>query len=205
MTEQKTHYVRPDVQGFLAFLNGTDAPPMSQLGLEAARASYIAMGQLAEADPRELAVIRDLTCPGPAGEIPLRLYDLRETRAAGPAVMNWWTRSFSRETAAAMMRARKTSEKMLAGRSSRLANCGRRWRTVMPQMIGRIVTRVSCPSVFQKGSATSAPAPRNQSIDQRTIHGMVKTQTTLETAVRVTERARRLLVVVAPLPRRCCW
>ncbi|MFN3456129.1 MAG: alpha/beta hydrolase [Novosphingobium sp.] len=87
MTEQKTHYVRPDVQGFLAFLNGTDAPPMSQLGLEAARASYIAMGQLAEADPRELAVIRDLTCPGPAGEIPLRLYDLRETRAAGPAVM----------------------------------------------------------------------------------------------------------------------
>lgn len=87
MTEQKTHYVRPDVQGFLAFLNGTDAPPMSQLGLEAARASYIAMGQLAEADPRDLAVIRDLTCPGPAGDIPLRLYDLRETRESGPAVM----------------------------------------------------------------------------------------------------------------------
>lgn len=87
MTEQKTHYVRPDVQGFLAFLNGTDAPPMSQLGLEAARASYIAMGQLAEADPRDLAVIRDLTCPGPAGDIPLRLYDLRETREPGPAVM----------------------------------------------------------------------------------------------------------------------
>lgn len=87
MTEQKTHYVRPDVQGFLAFLNGTDAPPMSQLGLEAARASYIAMGQLAEADPRDLAVIRDLTCPGPAGDIPLRFYDLRETREPGPAVM----------------------------------------------------------------------------------------------------------------------
>lgn len=87
MTEQKTHYVRPDVQGFLAFLNGTDAPPMSQLGVEAARASYIAMGQLAEADPRELAVIRDLTCPGPAGDIPLRLYDLREVREPGPAVM----------------------------------------------------------------------------------------------------------------------
>ncbi|MBF9151442.1 alpha/beta hydrolase [Novosphingobium jiangmenense] len=87
MTDQKTHYVRPDVQAFLAFLNGTDAPPMSQMGLEAARASYIAMGQLAEADPRELAVIRDLTCPGPAGDIPLRLYDLRETREAGPAVV----------------------------------------------------------------------------------------------------------------------
>jgi acetyl esterase len=87
MTDHKTHYVRPDVQAFLAFLNGTDAPPMSQMGLEAARASYIAMGQLAEADPRDLAVIRDLTCPGPAGDIPLRLYDLRETREAGPAVV----------------------------------------------------------------------------------------------------------------------
>ncbi|MBB4613640.1 alpha/beta hydrolase [Novosphingobium taihuense] len=87
MTEQKTHYVRPDVQGFLAFLNGTDAPPMSQLGLEAARESYLAMGQLAEAEPRELAVIRDLTCPGPAGDIRLRLYDLRDTREPGPAVM----------------------------------------------------------------------------------------------------------------------
>ncbi|MFM6832164.1 MAG: lipase, partial [Novosphingobium sp.] len=60
---------------------------MSQMGLEAARASYIAMGQLAEAEPRELAVIRDLTCPGPAGDIPLRLYDLRENREAGPAVV----------------------------------------------------------------------------------------------------------------------
>jgi acetyl esterase len=87
MTETTAHYVRPDVQAFLAFLNGTDAPPMSQLGLEAARASYIAMGQLAEAEPRELAVIRDLSCPGPAGDIPLRLYDLRETRDPGPAVV----------------------------------------------------------------------------------------------------------------------
>lgn len=87
MTQPTAHYVRPDVQAFLAFLNGNDAPPMSQLGLEAARASYIAMGQLAEADPRELAVIRDITCPGPAGDIPLRLYDLRETRDAGPAVV----------------------------------------------------------------------------------------------------------------------
>jgi hypothetical protein len=40
---------------------------MSQLGLEAARASYLAMQELAEQDPRDLAVIRDLTCPGPAG------------------------------------------------------------------------------------------------------------------------------------------
>lgn len=87
MTDQATHYVRPDVQAFLGFLNASGAPPMSQIGLEAARASYIAMGQLAEADPRELAVIRNLTCPGPAGDIPLRLYDLREQREAGPAIV----------------------------------------------------------------------------------------------------------------------
>lgn len=81
------HFVRPDVKAFLAFLNGTQAPPMSQLPLEMARASYIAMGELAEQPPRELAVIRDLTCPGPGGDIKLRLYDLRETREHGPAVV----------------------------------------------------------------------------------------------------------------------
>ncbi|OZA56553.1 MAG: lipase, partial [Sphingomonadales bacterium 39-62-4] len=87
MTDHTTHYVRPDVQAFLAFLNSTGAPPMSELSLADARASYVAMGQLAEADPRELAVIRDLTCPGPAGDIPLRLYDLRDAREPGPAVV----------------------------------------------------------------------------------------------------------------------
>jgi len=81
------HFVRPDVKAFLDFLNGTQAPPMSQLPLEMARASYIAMGELAEQPPRELDVIRDLTCPGPGGDIKLRLYDLREAREPGPAVV----------------------------------------------------------------------------------------------------------------------
>ncbi|QYU69628.1 alpha/beta hydrolase fold domain-containing protein [Leptolyngbya sp. 15MV] len=45
------------------------------------------LGSLAESAPRELAVIRDLACPGPAGDIPLRLYDPRETREAGPCVI----------------------------------------------------------------------------------------------------------------------
>lgn len=82
-----THFVRPDVRAFLDFLNASPAPPMSQLPLDLARASYIAMGELAELPPRELAVIRDLAAPGPAGEIPVRLYDLRETREAGPALV----------------------------------------------------------------------------------------------------------------------
>ncbi|WP_371431667.1 alpha/beta hydrolase [Novosphingobium sp.] len=85
--DRPQHFVRPDVKGFLDYLNGTGAPPMSQLGLEAARASYLAMQELAEQDPRDLAVIRDLTCPGPAGPIPLRFYDVRDTREPGPVVM----------------------------------------------------------------------------------------------------------------------
>jgi acetyl esterase len=83
----KGHFVRPDVKAFLDYLNSAGAPPMSELPLADARASYVAMGQLAELPPRPLAVIRDLACPGAAGPIPLRLYDARETRDPGPAVM----------------------------------------------------------------------------------------------------------------------
>ncbi|MCW1384174.1 alpha/beta hydrolase [Novosphingobium sp. KCTC 2891] len=85
--ERTEHYVRPDVRAFLDMMNAIDAPPMSAVGPEAARAGYIAMGQMAEADPRPLAVIRDLTCPGPAGDIRLRFYDTREVREAGPVVV----------------------------------------------------------------------------------------------------------------------
>ena len=79
--------IRPDVAALLAFLNAAPSPPIGVLPLAEARAAYLAMLPLAEADPRPLAVIRDLTCPGPAGQIPLRLYDPRETRAPGPVVM----------------------------------------------------------------------------------------------------------------------
>lgn len=87
MIDQTKHYVRPDVQAFLDFLTATGAPPLSELSLEVARASFAAMGVIAEQPARELAVIRDLACPGPAGDIALRLYDMRETRDAGPAVI----------------------------------------------------------------------------------------------------------------------
>lgn len=87
MTDQAKPFVRPDVQAFLAFLNANAAPAMSELSLEVARASFAAMGAIAEQPPRELAVIRDLSCPGPAGDIPLRLYDARDRRDAGPAVV----------------------------------------------------------------------------------------------------------------------
>ena len=42
---------------------------------------------MADRPARELAVIRDLACPGPAGDIPLRLYDTRDAREAGPVIV----------------------------------------------------------------------------------------------------------------------
>ncbi|NVD43947.1 alpha/beta hydrolase [Altererythrobacter sp. HHU K3-1] len=62
-------------------------PGVEDLPIAEGRQGMAAMGKLAEADPVDLAVIRDLTCPGPAGDIPLRLYDTKDTREAGPVVV----------------------------------------------------------------------------------------------------------------------
>lgn len=82
-----THYVREDVRGFLSMLKQMDRKPIEEASVEAGREGYIAMGPLVESDARELAVIKDLTCPGPAGYINLRLYDAREAREPGPVIM----------------------------------------------------------------------------------------------------------------------
>lgn len=81
------HFVREDVRAFLAMLQAMGGPTVDQVGAVAGREQMRILGVLAEAGPRDLAVIRDLSCPGPAGEIPLRLYDTRESRDAGPCVI----------------------------------------------------------------------------------------------------------------------
>jgi acetyl esterase len=85
----KTPYIRPDMKGFLDMMAAAaaTAPKMADMTLQEARQSYIVMHGIADRPARELAVIRDLTCSGPAGDIPLRLYDARESREAGPVVM----------------------------------------------------------------------------------------------------------------------
>ncbi|MGI9377678.1 MAG: alpha/beta hydrolase [Tsuneonella suprasediminis] len=80
-------YVKDDVRALLAMLEQIGGPEIDEVPVADARAQYAAMGALAEADPRPLPVKRDLTCPGPAGDIPLRLYDPRDSREAGPVVM----------------------------------------------------------------------------------------------------------------------
>lgn len=80
-------FLRPEVRSFLDFLNALPGPTSREAGPEGARAMLVKSRYVADLPVGELAVIRDLSCPGPAGDIPLRLYDARESREAGPLVM----------------------------------------------------------------------------------------------------------------------
>jgi len=77
-------YVRPDVRRFLDWLHALPGPKTYEVGPVEARRMMVASRHVADVPTGELAVIRDLTCPGPGGDIPLRLYDAREARGAGP-------------------------------------------------------------------------------------------------------------------------
>ena len=79
------HYVRPDVDAFLQSRLGQ--PDLSELSVEAARASYAQLVASADMEAQTLALVRDLACPGPGGEIGLRLFDRRATRDPGPALL----------------------------------------------------------------------------------------------------------------------
>ncbi|HEX6374781.1 MAG TPA: alpha/beta hydrolase [Allosphingosinicella sp.] len=80
-------YVRPDVRRFLDYYNSLPGPRAHQLGPEEARAMILAARPASDAEVGELAMIRDLSCPGPGGEIGLRLYDARDRREAGPLLL----------------------------------------------------------------------------------------------------------------------
>ncbi|MCL4671984.1 MAG: alpha/beta hydrolase [Sphingomonadaceae bacterium] len=81
------HFVRDDVRAFLAMLEQVGSKGVEEVGHIEGRAQMRTMSQLAEAEPASLAVIRDLSCPGPGGDIPLRLYDTQASRGPGPVVM----------------------------------------------------------------------------------------------------------------------
>lgn len=85
MTE---YFIRPDVKQFLDYLNNVPGPKMHELGAVEARGMMTAMRAVADAPAGDLATIRDFSMPGPhGGDIPLRLYDPRETREPGPALV----------------------------------------------------------------------------------------------------------------------
>jgi len=84
---QAEPYVRDDARALLDMLKAMGRPPIEEVGPAAGREGMRVLTQLADTPPHDLAVIKDVTCPGPAGEIPCRLYDSRESRDAGPAVL----------------------------------------------------------------------------------------------------------------------
>lgn len=87
MTDTPAPYVRPDVRMFLDYLNALPGPKTHELSPPEARAMMVAMRAVAEVDTGELAVIRNLSCPGLAGPIPMRLFDARAEREAGPVMV----------------------------------------------------------------------------------------------------------------------
>ena len=80
-------FVRPDVKMILDMLAQADGPKTSDGTPEEGRAGYLAARFMLDAEPSELAVIKDLSFDGPAGPVPVRYYDARETREAGPAIV----------------------------------------------------------------------------------------------------------------------
>jgi acetyl esterase len=81
------NYVRPDVRRFLDYLNALPGPRSHQVELAEARSMMHASRQVADAAVGDLAVNREILAPGPAGDIVLRLFDARESRGAGPAMV----------------------------------------------------------------------------------------------------------------------
>ena len=77
-------FVRADVRLFLDYLNALPGPRSHQVGPNEARLMMLASRHVADAPVGELAITSDLACPGPGGEIALRLYDSREQRGPCP-------------------------------------------------------------------------------------------------------------------------
>jgi acetyl esterase len=80
-------YVRPDVRQFLDYLNALPGPRTHEMDAPSARAVYRAMKDVADPPVGELGAVVDLLVPGPAGDVPARLFDARATREPGPAVV----------------------------------------------------------------------------------------------------------------------
>ena len=72
--------VDPQAQAFLDILTALNVPPMNTLAVEEVRASYDAMAQFSGI-PEEVHSVENRTIPGPAGEIPVRIY---APEGAGP-------------------------------------------------------------------------------------------------------------------------
>jgi len=80
-------FVRPDVRGFLVYLNNLPGPKMHEMEAPAARALYAATKDVTDLPVGDLDTITDLSIPGPAGAIPARLFDAKASREPGPVML----------------------------------------------------------------------------------------------------------------------
>lgn len=83
--------LRPDVRAFLDAMAANPRPPMNDQTIAMMRQvppeMMEQMLQQIDLPVGELGEIRDVTMPGPGGEIALRLFDVRKERASGPVVV----------------------------------------------------------------------------------------------------------------------
>lgn len=80
-------FVRPDVAAFLTAAAQAGAPPINELPAPVARELFRGMAQGLDTAPQPLARVSDLLCPSSHGDIPLRLYDSKASRTAGPLIL----------------------------------------------------------------------------------------------------------------------
>lgn len=85
----KPDFIRPDVAALLQAMPRLPLPPGNDTAtVQRMRADILARGNVLDAAALALPVVRDLSMPGPAGPIPLRLYDSRAERpCSGPVVV----------------------------------------------------------------------------------------------------------------------
>jgi acetyl esterase len=79
--------VRPDVQAFLDLRKTNPRPLLTDEDIGQSRAMAIQSMTMLDLPAGELAVTRDLSMPGPDGNIALRLFDVRGSRKSGPVVV----------------------------------------------------------------------------------------------------------------------
>jgi acetyl esterase/lipase len=71
----------PDAETLLAMIRAAGRPPFETLSPAEARRAFAAGRAATQPEPQDVAEVRDLSCPGPLGDIKLRAYRPLGTRA----------------------------------------------------------------------------------------------------------------------------
>ncbi len=70
----------PDAETLLGIIRAAGRPPMETMSPDEARKVFAAGRVVTQPDPQDVAEVRDLTCPGLGGDIPLRAYRPIDTK-----------------------------------------------------------------------------------------------------------------------------